>query len=214
MKRIPQSVIDTAMTYEAYRALIDNLMAQQKTTGENHSEAMLNYTNLNIARMNRLDRTTRLTEETIASLQQIEQPQIWLTITEGWCGDAAQVIPVLQKMAEQNNKIELQLILRDENLEVMDAFLTNGGRSVPKVIVLDAETLEVLTTWGPRPAELQQMVLDNKVEMQGISDEEARKAADYEAKKAQQRWYAKDKTRSTQREVLQAIMEVAVLTEE
>ena len=214
MKRIQQNVIDNAMTYEAYRALIDNLMAQQKATGDNHSEAMLNYTNLNIARMNRLDRTTKLTEETIDTLQQIEQSQIWLTITEGWCGDAAQVIPVLQKMAEQHNKIELQLILRDENLEVMDAFLTNGGRSIPKVIVLNAETLEVLTTWGPRPAELQQMVLDNKVEMQGLSDEEARKAADYEAKKAQQRWYAKDKTRSTQREFLQAITEVAVLTEE
>jgi len=205
MKKLDRNTIANAMTYEAYRALIDNLMAQKKTTGENHSEAMLNYTNLNIARMNRLDRTTKLTSETIEQLQQIEQPQIWLTITEGWCGDAAQIVPVLQKMAEQNNKIELRLILRDENLDIMDAFLTNGGRSIPKVIMLNAETLEVLDTWGPRPAEVQAMVMDTKEKMAKIADKEVRKATYQEAQKATQRWYAKDKTNSTQKELVEVL---------
>ena len=143
MKYIAQSVLDNAYTYGTYRQLIDDLFAENKTTGEDHSEAMLNYTKLNLSRMNRLDRKSRLTEATIEQLDKIERPVTWLVITEGWCGDAAQIVPVLNHMALKNENITLRFILRDENLPVIDAFLTNNARSIPKIIVLDTETLEL-----------------------------------------------------------------------
>lgn len=195
------------MTYDAYRQLTDELLAQGKTTGENHSEAMIHYTQLNVARMNRLDKTTRLLEATREQLQHVNRPMIWLTLTEAWCGDAAQIIPVLQKIAEASELVELRLILRDEHPEIMNAFLTNGGRSIPKVILLDAQTLDVLGSWGPRPAVVQEMVMAARADMEALTDKEAKKERYQELTAAAQKWYAKDKTQSIQEEFLKAVKE-------
>lgn len=211
MNTIDKAILANSMDYESYRRLIDALMAEQKTTGSNHSEAMLHYTQLNIARMNRLDKTTRLTDEVVADLQQIQQPQIWLVLTEGWCGDAAQIVPVLQKMADQNNKLELRLILRDENLEVMDAFLTNGARSIPKVIILEADTLDVIGTWGPRPMEIQEIVVNGMRQIRTLESQEEQKIKTNELKAETQRWYAHDKTKSIQEEFLKAVLAASKL---
>ena len=197
------------MTYQTYRQLTDELLAQGKTTGGNHSEAMIHYTQLNVVRMNRLDKTTRLLEGVKEQLQQINRPMIWLTLTEAWCGDAAQIIPVLQKMTEVNELVELRLILRDEHLEIMNAFLTNGGRSIPKVILLDAQTLGVLGSWGPRPAAVQEMVMSAKADLDVLTDKEDKKNRYHELITAAQKWYAKDKTRSIQEEFLVAVREIA-----
>lgn len=207
MKKISREIVNQAMTYEAYRQLTDELLAQGKTTGGNHSEAMIHYTQLNVARMNRLDKTTRLLESAKAQLQNIRRPMIWLTLTEAWCGDAAQAIPVLQKMADASELVELRLILRDEHPDIMDAFLTNGGRSIPKVILLDAQSLDVLGTWGPRPAEVQEMVMAAKADLEALADKEAKKKRYQELTAAAQKWYAKDKTRSIQEEFLAAVGE-------
>ena len=208
MKQIKKEVVDHSLNYEAYRQLIDDLFANNKTTGDNHSEDFLHYTKMNIARMNRLDKTTRLTEESIVSLLNIKRPQIWLVLTEAWCGDAAQILPVMNKLVNENEHLDLRLILRDEYLDVMDAFLTNGGRSIPKLICLDASTLDVLGSWGPRPAEVQEKVMTLKKELASITDAEERKAINEEAKKDIQLWYAKDKTKSIQKELLEAITEM------
>ncbi len=205
MKFIEKSILENAYTYKAYRLLIDDLFDQQKTTGEDHSEEMLNYTKLNLARMNRLDKRSRLTEETIQQLAKMDRPITWLVITEGWCGDAAQIVPVLNHMALENDKISLRLILRDKNLEVIDAFLTNHARSIPKIIVLDTETSEVLTTWGPRPKEMQQLVLDAKVESLATDDLDLRQQISLNAAEQLHLWYAKDKTKTIQTEFLTSL---------
>ncbi len=205
MDTISQKVVNNAMTYAEYRELTTQLLAQNKTTGENHSEAMIHYTELNETRMKRLDKTTKLLPEVVEQIQAIDKPLTWLVLTEAWCGDAAQIIPVLEKMASENEHIDLKLILRDENLDIMDAFLTNGGRSIPKVIFLEKESLNVLGSWGPRPAEMQQMVMDNKQKMLQLETKEEKKAFFDEVKKEVQLWYAHDKTRSTQLEMLQAL---------
>jgi hypothetical protein len=205
MKYISKQVLDQAMDYASYRDLVDQLFAEDKTTGDNHSEAMLNYTKLNIARMKRLDKTTRLKETTLAELKALDRPTTWLVLTEAWCGDAAQVIPVLDSMAKASEHIDLKLILRDENLDVMDAYLTNGGRSIPKLLVLDAHTNEVLESWGPRPGELQEIVVSERAAINKIEDKAARKQANQELIIRVQKWYAKDKTESIQREVLQTM---------
>ncbi len=200
MKKITRDIINNAWTYDDYRTKIDELFAEGKTTGDNHSEAMLNYTKLNIFRMKRLDKTIRLTENTLAQIKKENRKIIWLVITEAWCADAAQVIPVLNKLTAENKNIDLKLILRDENLEVMDQFLTNGTRSIPILIVLDSETLEVLNSWGPRPTEVQKMVMDAKSEAQS-NQEESKEIWD-EVKKNSQLWYAKDKTKTIQDEIV------------
>lgn len=207
MKKIDREVVNHSMTYEAYRQLTDELLAQGKTTGGNHSEVMVHYTQLNVARMNRLDKTARLLENVKAQLQYINRPMIWLTLTEAWCGDAAQAIPVLQKMADVSDHIELRLILRDEHPDIMNAFLTNGGRSIPKVILLDARTLDVLGAWGPRPAEVQRMVMAAKADLEVLTDKEAKTKRYQELTAAAQKWYARDKTRGIQEEFMAVVRE-------
>lgn len=191
---ITRDVLDEAYTYDQYRELIEKLMEKNRTTGENHSESMLHYTKMNTYRMKRLDKTTELLPELKERLKQIERPMMWLVLTEAWCGDAAQIIPVLQKMADQNELIKMRLILRDQNLDIMDDFLTNErSRSIPKLIVLDANTLTVLGDWGPRPFKAQDMYDDWQ-----LNDGE-----DYrEISESLHKWYADDKTESTQKELL------------
>lgn len=205
MKKISPSVLEKSMNYEEYRQLIDGLIAQNKTTGDNHSEAMLNYTKLNISRMRRLDKTTRLTEETLARLAKLNQPLTWLVITEAWCGDAAQIIPVMEKMKIANSNIDIRYILRDENLGIMDAFLTDGARSIPKLLVLKNDSLEVLRTWGPRPEEVQTMVMDAKKELSEMTDAAQKAERDKATKYDVQLWYAKDKTKKVQEEILRIL---------
>jgi hypothetical protein len=184
------------MDYEQYRTFISERLENNQSTGTNHSEGIVGYTSLNEKRMKRLDKTTKLTEETTAAVSKIDKPVTWLVITEGWCGDAAQSIPVIAKMAAQNPNVDLKLILRDEHLEIMDAFLTNGGRAIPKIVALDTETLDVLGSWGPRPVEAHEMFW------------KAKNSPDFnypEIQKELQLWYAKDKTLNTQKELVDLI---------
>ncbi len=192
IKVITRKLINDSMTYAEYRQLVDDLYDDSKTTGENHSESMLNYTKMNIQRMKRLDKKITLKDSTVEAVSGSDKKQIWLTLTEGWCGDAAQILPVLNKIAEQNPNIDSRYILRDKHLDVMDQFLTNGSRSIPKTIVLDAETLDILDTWGPRPKELQEYFLAER-------QKEGYKWSNVSTEL--QRWYNKDKTKTIQQEL-------------
>uniref|UniRef100_UPI004048B959 thioredoxin family protein n=1 Tax=Roseivirga sp. TaxID=1964215 RepID=UPI004048B959 len=197
-KVINQELLDTAMSYEQYLQLLENLSAEGKTTGENQSEALLNYAKLNEKRMKKWTKIGKIAPDYITQLEEIEQPMIWLIITEGWCGDAAQNLPFIHKMAEINPKIEIRVILRDEHPEVMNEFLTDGGKSIPKVIGLDPESLTVLGDWGPRPAVIQAEFLENR-QTQAKSSSEFTEHLHF--------WYAKDKGITLQSEFL-AILDV------
>ena len=160
--------LDRSISFSEYLALIDELLAEGKTTGPKQSEAMFNYGRLNRQRMWRLEKTLELEPETVMMAAANERKMIWLVLTEGWCGDAAQNIPVIEKIAAESARIETRYILRDENPGLMDQFLTGGARSIPKLIALDAETLEVLGTWGARPLEAQQLYQDLNSECGGL----------------------------------------------
>ena len=207
MENISRTVLDAAMNYQAYRQLGEDLLTDKGIPFPgNYSDSMLGYTELNNARMNRLDKTTKLSEEAREKLTLIQQPIIWLTLTEPWCGDAAQILPALNKLAESNDHIQLRFILRDMHLGIMDAFLTGNSRSIPKVIILDAHSLEVLDSWGPRPSELQAIIIPMIQEMKSYSDKDLRKQK-YQAYQIEaQRWYNKDKTESIQREILESTL--------
>ena len=116
-----------------------------------------------------------------------------LAITEDWCMDTSNTIPFLQRVTEAVPGVDLRLILRDKNPDVMNRYLTNGSRSIPVLIILDAQFREV-GRWGPRPADLQAWVLTNRPLL-----------AKGEVVKEERRWYARDKGETTIREVLQSI---------
>ncbi|WP_299835089.1 thioredoxin family protein [uncultured Tenacibaculum sp.] len=192
MKEVIEKSLESALTYSEYRTLVSDLLEENKSTGENQSEALYNYSFLNDRRMKRLDKTSKLTEDTLTKIKDVEEKQTWIVLTEGWCGDAAHNIPVLNKMAEENPNIDLQLVLRDENLDLMDNFLTNGGRSIPKLIAVD-QNKEVLFTWGPRPSVATKMIADYKAE-HGV--------VDADVKKDLQVWYNKNKGTNVQEDIL------------
>ncbi|QDA60098.1 thioredoxin family protein [Hymenobacter jejuensis] len=186
-------------SYTSYRQLIDELLEQQRTTGPNQSEALTNYTQLNVQRMSRIDKTLVLLPELREAVANLAGRYVWLVITEGWCGDAAQIVPVLEAVVQASaGKLTSRYLLRDENLDLMDQYLTNGSRSIPKLVVLQADTLAEITHWGPRPAVAQALFLSLKAE--GATHEEY-------AEKIHG-WYGKDKTRSTQQELLQLVQKL------
>lgn len=182
--------IEKSMTFAEYIKLIDDLLLDGKTTGANQSDAMFNYGKLNRQRMQRLEKTVVLNESLREKVQNNKRKMIWLIITEGWCGDAAQNIPVIEKIAAENDAIETRYILRDENLELMDAYLTNNARSIPKLIALDAESLEEIGTWGPRP----KAAMDLFIEMRERGLEKPLMMENL------QRWYIADKNQMIQTE--------------
>ena len=161
---IIEKALKNAYTYEAYKELVDTLLAEGKSTGPNQSEDLLNYSMLNDRRMKRWDKTVKLEPHIIDKVSGAVLNVTWLVITEGWCGDAAHALPVLNKIAELNKGIDLKLVLRDDHEELMQLFLTNGSKSIPKLIIYDHHKREVLHTWGPRPSEATKLVNDYKAE--------------------------------------------------
>ena len=145
--------------------------------------------------MNRWLKTGKLSDETKEAMASVKEKQQWVLITEPWCGDAAHVVPFIYSMSEPNPMIELEIQLRDADSEI-DRYLTNGGKSVPKLIVRDAEGKD-LAVWGPRPAESQ--LYFEGLKAQGLSLEDQ--------KAALQDWYNKDKGEQIQAEFTQLLME-------
>ncbi|MEO5911559.1 MAG: thioredoxin family protein [Pelobium sp.] len=188
-----RGLIDSSMSYGQYRDLIDALLMEGKTTGNNQSAAMTNYTEMNVQRMKRLDKTTSITDTALEKINALNKNYTWLVLTEAWCGDAAQTIPVMNKIAEASNgKISVRFILRDQHLYIMDAHLTNNGRAIPKLIVLN-NNLKELADWGPRPKLLQDMVNDWKADPLLTHEDWIEKV---------HAWYAKDRTAQTMLELL------------
>ncbi|MBU1823049.1 MAG: thioredoxin family protein [Bacteroidetes bacterium] len=183
--------IHQTYTYEEYLTLTDELVAAGRTSGEKQTPELAEYTRLNQYRMRRLDKTIRLDLDLQQLAYQIAAPQTWYVLTEAWCGDAAQNLPVLAKVAGLNPHITLTLLLRDEHPEIMDTYLTNGGRSIPKLIALGADGNE-LFTWGPRPQPLQELVRAYKANPD-------RPYAEFQADI--QRWYNTDRTQTVQGEL-------------
>lgn len=183
------------ITYATYRTLVKGLLVEGKSTGKNQTEELSNYSKLNDKRMDRLDKTLKISEETQTSLNQLNDGFTFLVIAEGWCGDAAQILPVLNKIADASSKIDLKVVCRDENEPLMEAFLTNGSKSIPKIIIVD-KNQNAINSWGPRPSIATKMVLDYKEQNGSI---------DAEFKKDLQIWYNKDKGNSTQKDIVQLL---------
>ena len=201
MKNTIEQALQNSFSYSEYRKTVSDLIAEGKSTGHEQSEDLLRYSELNEARLNRLEKTIAVTEEVKSDLEKLDKKYIWLVLAEGWCGDAAQIVPVIYKMSEVTENVSLKIALRDDNDALMQHFLTSGGKAIPKLLILDADTLEVLADWGPRPHGAKQLILDYKA-AHGVVDEPA--------KIELQKWYLHDKGIAIQNEIIALHKEVLV----
>lgn len=201
MKTILEKSLQTAHSYSEYKKMVLELLKEGKSTGVNQNEDLFHFTKLNNQRMKRLDKQTKLNKETLNKTQKINKDFTWLVLTESWCGDAAQTLPVINKFAEANERIDLKVVLRDENEELMNKFLTNGSKSIPKLIVVDNSSKEVVGSWGPRSLKATKLVQDYKQKYGKV---------DAKLKTDLQNWYNEDKGFHIEMEMVELIDEMTL----
>jgi hypothetical protein len=196
LRKLVRRGLKNAMTYADYRALITQMALKGKTTGVDQGPARVDYTLLNAQRMKRLDRTLKIDSGILDQIKVPVKRQQWLVLTESWCADAAQTLPVMNRIASLVPEISLRIILRDENLGLMQHFTTDGTLSIPKLIVIDRESGAVLGNWGPRPSVATCMVTEFK---------QAHGTLTADFKKELQLWYNQDKGKNTLEDLLRLL---------
>jgi hypothetical protein len=186
-----------AMSYSAYVNAVENWVEEGTHSGPKPSEALAEYTRLNAFRMRRVTKTSKWSSDLEATLKSVMvQGQHWVVITESWCGDAAQTVPLIGAMASSAG-IHLDVVLRDEPASIMEDFLTHGARAIPLWIVADSDG-NVLGQWGPRPQEAQRMVADFKAAPPPKPE--------YRVFAAEvQKWYSQDRGKAFFSEALEVI---------
>jgi thiol-disulfide isomerase/thioredoxin len=199
MKKIIVDSLKISYTYQGYRSLVSQLVSEESTTGKEKSESLVEYTKLNDRRMKRWDKALKISENSKAQIEAFKDDVTWLVITESWCGDAAHILPVINKIAELNDNITFKSVLRDENKDLMNLFLTDGNQSIPKLIMIDDNTGEVINTYGPRPNLATKIVNDFKVEYGKLTPE---------FKQDLQVWYNKDKGQSIVEDLTEKLCEL------
>jgi thiol-disulfide isomerase/thioredoxin len=199
MKHIINKSMQKSYSYKEYRSMVTQLVSDASTSGIEKKESLVEYTKLNDRRMKRWDKTLKISESSKAQIDVFKDNVTWLVITESWCGDAAHIMPVINKIAELNDNITFKTVLRDENKDLMSLFLTDGNQSIPKLIMLDDKTREVINTYGPRPNLATKIVNDFKVEFGKLTPE---------FKQDLQVWYNKDKGQSIVEDLTEKLCEL------
>lgn len=184
MDNVIKESIKKSISYTDYRLAVKQLADIHSNSGIDKTNDLAEFTKLNDKRMKRWDKTIKISEENKQKIASFNKKLTWLIITESWCGDAAHVIPVINKIAELNTNINLRIVFRDENLDLMDQFLTNGGRAIAKLIVINEDTNKVTNTYGPRPSEATNLVNEYKTKHGALTPE---------FKEDLQHWYNKNK---------------------
>ncbi len=150
---------------------------------------------LNLHRMKRIQKTFKPNEEIKELISKIDKPQTWLVITEDWCGDSAQNIPYFFEYSKLNSLINFKIILRDENLDLLDSYFSSGNpKSIPKVIGFDENGNEFFV-WGARPKVAQDLVMQLKSE--GFEKEEFNKKLHL--------WYGRNRGKELEKEIVELL---------
>jgi hypothetical protein len=190
---IRSALVDGGVSYPEFVQFTEQLIQENRTTGPNQSEEYLSYTQICLQRMLRWNKTSKVSDELARLMGRVNRPQVWLLITEAWCGDGAQSIPHLAKLAELSPKITLKIVIRDEHPDLMDAYLTNGNRSIPKLISVTADLQQELFTWGPKPKYLIDRYAAFKQNSEGRSYSDFLEEVHL--------WYAKNKQKDLEAEI-------------
>ena len=179
------------ISYEEYKKLfVDEIENPPAMDQENNFDIK----KLNFSRSTRVEKQFVPSDELIEALNKISNPQLWVVLTESWCGDSAQNLPIIAKISELSKNVELQILLRDSNPEIMDQYLTNGTRSIPKLIAFNEDGKE-LFRWGARPAAAQQLI--NELKEKGLQKNEWLIEL--------HKWYANNRSKEIEKEVLELV---------
>ncbi len=155
MKTLQQYFLE-GLTFDEYNLNNENFI-QTETNHEKHE-----FYQLNAARTNRLNKKWQLSDEQKKELDALSNKIELLVITEGWCGDASQILPIIQKMVEYSSNVNARIVYRDQNHDLINQYLTNGTQSIPIVVGIDVSTGKEKFHWGPRPQFGMQLLSDMK----------------------------------------------------
>lgn len=195
------SIINSILTYSEFvDEFAKQIAVSDFNTLNDYDKNFYEYRKLNYQRSTRLEKTFIPTDETKQIFLNINQLQTWIVITETWCGDSAQNLPVIAKLAQLNDKIDFKIVLRDSNLEFMDLYLTNGGRAIPKLIVLDKNDKE-LFQWGPRPVEARNLF--TKLKNEGMAKSDINMQLHL--------WYGRNRGKEVEKEISDLIRDTTIL---
>lgn len=179
------------MTYADYNHLFQQILDSNHPGAPYDSADYMHYTRLNQTRMRRWDKHLILNNQLVEAIQKLDQKQHWIIITEPWCGDAAHILPFLMQLAVYNRLISYEIQLRDGAPFLIESYLTNGTKSIPKLVVRDVSGADIFI-WGPRPKPAQQ--LRDKLKAAGATYDVINNAL--------QQWYNQDKGVSLCEELL------------
>lgn len=191
----PFSTASASYTFPEYLALTESLVALGRTTGPQQTDFLVHFTKLNLARTKRWLKTTQPSPELVDAVKSHGGAEWWV-ITEAWCGDSAQNLPLIAGAADAAG-VPLRIVLRDDNPEIMDRYLTAGtSRSIPKLVAFNADGSECFV-WGPRPQAAQALYDDWRADPRG---------RDFEAFETElHTWYARDKGEALTTELIAAV---------
>ena len=181
-------------TWDEYLHDFEQILSAENPVEPYDDPDFLEYAKLNQSRQKRWLKVGKVNEKIATTIKAIEAPQTWYLITEPWCGDASHNAPFIAMVSELNDKIELKIVRRDTEPSLIDDYLTDGGKAIPKLVIRDEQDND-LHVWGPRPSGAQKIHHELKAE-----------DADFEKQKVVlQKWYNNDKGESIQKELLELL---------
>ena len=144
-------------SFEHYLEFVEELVSNHLHSGETDDALLKKFTATNQERLQRTYSKFTLTQTEAQQVSKLA-PQTWILIGESWCGDVNSSLPVIAKLAQASaGAITLRIILRDQNPDVMNLYLSpTGGRSIPKLIIFNIDGQEV-GNWGSRPQGLNKL---------------------------------------------------------
>lgn len=194
-KQLIERIEKTGIGYEEYFfALADQAHELEQMEQPLEADDHRRYLRLNFQRSSRVHKHYRLSEEMHKAIRSIDRPQLWMVLTESWCGDSAQILPQIARIAAASELITLKILPRDENKDLMQLYLTGGKESIPKLVAFDEHGRE-LFRWGPRPQAAAQLF--KTLQAMGLPKEEIYQRLHL--------WYGRDRGQSVERELIKLI---------
>ncbi len=193
MFEFTKEIINNLLSLEDYHKFFEKVSNQKGTEAPYDDEGFLLYTIANFKRSNKIRTKVNLDKKLYNELNSGTDTWTWVLITEPWCGDASFTQPIIEAVCLAGD-IDLKIALRDKEKTMMNAYLTDGGKSIPKLVVLNEHLIEIFQ-WGPRPQELQAKI-KNLLNNNGSYDEKLKLA---------HQWYRKYGSEALQLELLELI---------
>lgn len=179
------------MTFQEYLDYFEQILASPEDFDPYGDDEYLHYAKLNWSRMNRWLKRFEPNDAIKSLIASMTEPQHWIVITEPWCGDAAHSVAQLYQIVKNNPNIDFEIQLRDKEPFLIEDYLTDGSKSIPKLIIRNDVGHDKMI-WGPRPKGLQDLFMQMKQEGRPFE----------EIKELTQKWYNDDKGAELQQELL------------